>query len=461
MTRLLLIALAFSLSLGQLIGQFNVTFEVNAQNITVDPGGLFVAGGTGFGIPGDNQLLDPDGDGIYTVTLEREPGFSSNYIFLNGNCPDWSCKEDIAGLPCSDPLNFNDRFLPELSGDVTIQACYGNCADDGTCMMSIDSIAITFELNTELITVDSEGIYVAGGGSFGFPGDNPMIDPDGDGIYTVTIGKPAGFSGFYTFTNGICPDFLCKEAIGGLPCANAANFNDRFLSNVTQDTTITACFGNCDPGGDCSVVTDMVELTIELNTNSIDVDPGGIFVAGGGNFGNPGDNPMIDPEGDGIFTFTTTRPVGFSSFYTFLNGNCPDWSCKEDIAGLPCADPNAFNDRFLPAIMENTIVRACFANCADDGSCSPVSTTSLQVDDSLFKIYPTIASQSVDIKFGQQTSGLDKNVVVTDVSGNRIYNYNTRSEKAHTVNLNGYASGVYVARVQVGLSVLAQKFIVQ
>ena len=83
------------------------------------------------------------------------------------------------------------------------------------------------------------------------------------------------------------------------------------------------------------------------------------------------------------------------------------------------------------------------------------------MDDSLFKIYPTIASQSVDIKFGQQTSGLDKNVVVTDVSGNRIYNYNTRSEKAHTVNLNGYASGVYVARVQVGLSVLAQKFIVQ
>ena len=162
MTRLLLIALAFTLSLGQLIGQFNVTFEVNAQNITVDPGGLFVAGGTGFGIPGDNQLLDPDGDGIYTVTLEREPGFSSNYIFLNGNCPDWSCKEDIAGLPCSDPLNFNDRFLPELSGDVTIQACYGNCADDGTCMMSIDSIAITFELNTELITVDSEGYIRCG-----------------------------------------------------------------------------------------------------------------------------------------------------------------------------------------------------------------------------------------------------------------------------------------------------------
>jgi len=299
MKRLLLIALTFSFCIGQSIGQFNVTFELNTENIVVDPGGIFVAGGAGFGVAGDNQMTDTDGDGIYTITLEREEGFSSHYTFLNGNCPDWSCKEDIGGLPCADPFAFNDRFLPEVTSDVTIQACFGNCADDGTCVTPTDSLNITFELNTELITVDSAGVFVAGGGSFGIPGDNPMVDDDGDGIYTVTIRKPVGFQGFYTFTNGACGDFSCKEDIAGLPCANPGNFNDRFLEQIFEDTTIKACFGNCDPNGDCSVITDMVELTFELNTAGIDVDPGGIFIAGGGNFGNPGDNPMIDPEGDG------------------------------------------------------------------------------------------------------------------------------------------------------------------
>ena len=75
-----------------------------------------------------------------------------------------------------------------------IKACYGNCADDGTCDYDVEDIELTFELNTALIDVDPEGIFIAGGGSFGNPGDNPLLDPDGDGIYTATIVKPAGFS---------------------------------------------------------------------------------------------------------------------------------------------------------------------------------------------------------------------------------------------------------------------------
>ena len=40
-----------------------------------------------------------------------------NYIFLNGNCPDWSCKRP-AGPPCSDPIGMT--ILPEINGDMTI-----------------------------------------------------------------------------------------------------------------------------------------------------------------------------------------------------------------------------------------------------------------------------------------------------------------------------------------------------
>lgn len=457
-----LIVVLCLMSIGQMFGQFNITFELNTELMpSIDPTGIYLAGGSGFGVPGDNQMTDTDGDGIYTITLEREEGFSSNYTFLNGNCGDWSCKEDIAGLPCGDPANFNDRFFPELTSDITIQACFGNCANDGSCEMNLDSIAITFELNTALIDVSPEGVFIAGGGAFGNPGDNPLLDLDGDGIYTTTIMKPTGFSSFYTYTNGACGDYSCKENIAGLPCADAANFNDRFLPVVNENTTIKACFGTCEDTGNCTIVTDSIEITFELNTSTIDVDPAGIFIAGGNNFGFPGDNPMIDPDGDGIYTFTTTRQVGFASYYTFLNGNCPDWACKEDISGLPCADENAFNDRYLEPVMENTTIKACFGNCEDDGSCIPLSTTSLTIDASLFDVLPTIAHDYIEIRFGQPAIGMEKQIVITSLSGNRVYSYTEKSDVAHRVNTIAFATGVYFVSVQTEGTVFTKQFIVQ
>ncbi len=197
MKRKILPIFALLFTISSILAQVNITFELNAETLgtDIDPTGLYVAGGSGFGIPGDNELLDPDGDGIYTITIQKDVGFSSHYTFLNGNCPDWSCKENIGGLPCSDPANFNDRFLPEVTEDITIQACFGTCDDDGTCTIATDSVDITFTLNTENIAeIDPGGIFLAGGGNFGVPGDNPMVDPEGDGTYTITVRK----------TNGVC-----------------------------------------------------------------------------------------------------------------------------------------------------------------------------------------------------------------------------------------------------------------
>ena len=87
--------------------------------------------------------------------------------------------------------------------------------------------AVTWNLNMSNETVAAEGPSVAGGADFGFPGDNPMSDPDGDGICTLTLQVASGYTGYYTFTNGACADWSCKENIAGQACANPANYNDR------------------------------------------------------------------------------------------------------------------------------------------------------------------------------------------------------------------------------------------
>lgn len=253
MLKKLLTLICFAAIASYGFAQVNITFELNAATIkNVDPAGLFVAGGSGFGVPGDNQLTDEDNDGIYTITIEKPEGFSSHYTFLNGNCGDWSCKENLQALPCGDPANYNDRLLPRVTQDTTIKACFGTCDDDGSCTLITDSVEITFELNTATIeSIDPSGVFLAGGGNFGVPGDNPMIDPDEDGIYTISKTVAKGMTSNFTFTNGACGDWSCKENLEGLPCADAVNYNDRKFNNVTQDTTIKACFGNCVTDGTC------------------------------------------------------------------------------------------------------------------------------------------------------------------------------------------------------------------
>ena len=117
---------------------------------------------------------------------------------------------------------------------------------------------------------------------------------------------------------------------------------------------------------------DMHPVTFEVNMANETVSPDGVFVAGGGYFGVPGDNPMTDADGDGTWTATIEVPHGFTGYYTFVNGNCADWSCKENLAGLPCAHPENYNDRQLNNVTEASSVQTCFGQCTDDGSCAPI-----------------------------------------------------------------------------------------
>ena len=91
-----------------------------------------------------------DVDGVYEITVRKQKGFSSFYIFSNGDDAGFGQKEQIGGLPCADPNNFNDRTLPAVYSDTTLITCYETCATDTTCFtapptQTKPSLPITFE----------------------------------------------------------------------------------------------------------------------------------------------------------------------------------------------------------------------------------------------------------------------------------------------------------------------------
>ena len=233
------------------------------------------------------------------------------------------------------------------------------------CMVAVgvqaQTVSVTWNLNMTNETVAAEGPSVAGGTDFGFPGDNPMSDPDGDGIWTLTVDVAVGYTGYYTFTNGACGDWSCKENIAGQSCANPANYNDRQLENITEDTVINTCFGQCSTDGSCEA-TSALDITFQVDMNNENTD-GGVYMFGGFNGWNATGNPMDDSDGDGIYTLTVNaQPGGFE--WKYIGGDGEE-VFDPALDGACTLTTGEFTNRFiLVEGTENiTLDVVCFNSC--------------------------------------------------------------------------------------------------
>jgi len=164
---------------------------------------------------------------------------------------------DVADVPDpgSDP---GDAGTDEAGpGDAEVRGCtdpeaanYDPAAtkDDGSCLFDVK---VTFHVDLTC-RKDVKVPQVAGGNNFGDPGDNPLEDPDKDGIWTRSFTVPSWLGTAYTFTTDDCVTYSCKEDIKGQACA-VDPYYYRYLTVQDQDMDVRACFGTCglDVCGQC------------------------------------------------------------------------------------------------------------------------------------------------------------------------------------------------------------------
>jgi hypothetical protein len=471
--------------------QTEVTFTVNTANINVGENGMYLGGGI-FESAIAHEMSDDDADGTYEVTVSLEEGTTGNYTFLNSpsNASDYGTSENLEGLDCADPENYNDRILPEISGDsMTIQHCFNTCESDGTCppaseiTFSVDmsnftaglgesdtvylngnfngwcgecnpmsdngddiwsttipltdgiyqykftvngwdtqeqfseviedctvadgdfvnrtlSVAseniilptvywnlcagdtpgdgfnVTFSVNTSTIPggVGSNGMYL-GGGIFESAMAHPMSDNNEDGVWEVTVNLSTDvIGGNYIFLNSPTDEFDWgkKENLEGQDCADPENYNDRIIPEFSGDTTLLHCFGECtgNDTGECPDLGNIYNVTFSVNTSNITVGENGMYV-GGGVLGGATAYAMSDEDEDGTWVVTVPMEEGTSGNYTFLNSpeDSGDYSVKENISGLACADPSSYDDRILAEVTSDITLLHCYGSCETDGSC--------------------------------------------------------------------------------------------
>ena len=360
--------LDFAVTCGTL--QANVTFTVNTANITVGDNGMYLGGGV-FGGATAHAMSDADGDGTWEVTVAMDPGTTGNYIFLNSpnSDSDWGTKENLEGQDCADPANYNDRILPAIDGDMTIQHCFGSCESDGTCPAATPTYNVSFsvDMSNYPTGVGADDTVYLNGNFNGWCGDcNPMSDDDGDGIWTLTIPLEDGAYEYKFTVNGWNSQEEFTEVVEGCTVSDGT-YTNRTLTVAGEDMTLPTVYWNLCAGETPGTT---YNVTFSVNTANITVGETGIFI-GGGFIGDAQGQAMSDDDGNGVWTVTipvNTDNIGGN--YIFLNGpgDGGDWGTKENLEGQDCADPNNYNDRIMPEFDSDVTLLACFGECSGDGT---------------------------------------------------------------------------------------------
>ena len=227
---------------------FVVTFMVNTANITVGTNGLYLGGGV---IGGANavQLADPDGDGIYVGTDTLNGANGGNFIFLNNpaNASDWNAKENLTGLSCADPGNYNDRILPTFTQDTTLMFCFGTCSADTSCSVTATYPDVTFSVDMNNVSASFTNVYVSGTLNSWSGNANQLTDPDGDGVYDADISlAPGNYEFKFTYDNWVGQENLDPNTLDSNCTLTTGAFTNRYISVGVADTTLPVyCWEEC------------------------------------------------------------------------------------------------------------------------------------------------------------------------------------------------------------------------
>ncbi len=426
-----------------------VSFSVDMNQVATAFTTVYVSGEFNGWSGTANPLDDSDGDGIWTGTILMPAGAQE----FKYSVDDWADSEQLSqGAPCTivDPTGAFVNRIIFVDGDMEIPTvCYGLC---GPCLTGAD-VMVTFNVNMEFHPVDPTGVFVAGG-DFGPPGSIELTDPDGDNVYSATIIRQEGFSSFYTFTNGNCPDYSCKENIGGQDCANPSNFNDRFLPTLYGDVVINTCYEECTTDLMCSTPSEPIDVTFQIDMSNEVTSPDGVFI--GSNIDSwSGEIAMEDLDGDDIWTTTLNLEPGF---YEFLYINGAEWCCQEVLDSGSCTVNPPFNNRFVTVEGDSpiTLELSCFNSCSE---CEDVGLEEIDNALDLFSIQPNPVSANGTVLQFVNNNNSEKTIRLLDTYGRLILEEHTNRTN-YALATSQLSSGIYLISVVENNKIATQKLIV-
>ncbi len=435
------------MGIGALTAQdsVNITFHVNMKQHTVAATGVYLAGGGTFGNPGDNEMTDPNADGVYSITVRLPKNITTDYTFTNGACGDWSCKENITGQSCA-VAPFSDRRISNVSADTTILTCFQECTTDTICSTPPSAVNVTFRVDMTGQTFDS--VYVTGGfsGWGGFA--HKMSDSDNDNIWEATAAIDPGNIEYKFVINGTQYEEWDSVGTMGACIKDFGGFINRYASiSGNGDTTfcVASWMGCC-----AAAALYSVEFSVDVNTLS----PAPMAVNIGANWdGWSGAIAMDDSDMDGVWKATVMLPAGPIEYKFIPDGN---WEVLDSINGQPCVhDFGGFVNRVDTISGNVALCTPIIGQC-----CAAAGINDILVDNNLFVLRPTQTSDFAYVDF-PTLNGEVAQLQIINMVGQRVYREEMKtSTETHRIDVRSLTSGLYFVQVKVGNRIGTQKMIV-
>lgn len=250
-----------------------VTFRVDLSQESLGPSDQVYVTGSFDDWSGDSLALEEEGGGIWSTTLDLPQGIHEYKFTVNG----WGGMEEsfspgAEGTLTSygDNVTFVNRYIDVEWDALTTDAdcfsspegCPGSggvgCTDfdaanysaaatveDGSCTYDV-----TFRVDLSEEDVLGHTAYVNGGFN-GWCGEcDPMFDPEGEGIWELTMALPMGPHEFKFTTNGWSG--LVEDLSVGIPCTNTTYdgpnvYTNRVFEVVNSPLDLgTVCFNSCE-----------------------------------------------------------------------------------------------------------------------------------------------------------------------------------------------------------------------
>ncbi len=318
-----------------------------------------------------NTMTDPDGDGVYTVTVADLVGTVEYKYAINGFADQENLVNDMVdGASCAPVTDFNGYANRQIEANGTANDFYGTC--DGTCndVVPEPAVDVTFQVDMSQYAGTFGTVNINGGFNGWCGGCAVMTDDDGDGVFGITIPlSPATYEYKFTLDGWTAQE----EFTEGDACTSTIDgFTNRTL-DVTEATTLDAvCYNSCDA---CPTESGPEHaITFRVNMSEETTNPIGVFIAGSFQGWSAGSTAMTDDDGDDIWEYTAMIAEGEAVEYKFING--PNWGLDESVP-VACA---VNGNRGYTVGAEDAILDAvCFASCTACGDALPTEDVTFTV----------------------------------------------------------------------------------
>ena len=403
---------------------YNVTFQVDMQNVTAAFTTPEVNGTFNNWCGGCAPMTDANGDNIWEITIPLSAGaYEFKYAYDS-----WAGDEALtAGSSCTTTnFGFTNRVL-NVNADVTLPVvCWASCT---SCEQAPVTYNVTFQVDMQNVsgftTPEINGTFNNWcGGCF------VMTDADGDNVWEGTTQLAAGTYEYkfaydsWAGSEQLTAGDVCTITTGGFTNRSLVISNDIVLPVV--------CWASCV---DCGSVATPVDVTFQVDMQYA-LGLGFTTPEINGTFNNwcGGCAPMSDVDGNNVWEITIPLAPGTYE-YKFAYDN---WAGQEAmVEGSTCTiTTGGFTNRVITVIDAETLAAVCWESCT-------LCPDFVNENSSTISVYPNPSNGNIRIN---SNMALPYNIEVFDLSGRKVQDMKMFQNNTD-INLENLAKGAYQIRV--------------